>query len=88
MPIYTFVSEGGEVVEDIVPPKTTRITRDGVDYKRCIANEGFTVANQVKTPSQAEQVKGGYYKLECDEGSRFQRQSQFTTKQIKKAWGF
>ena len=88
MPIYSFVSEGGEVVEDIVTPKTTRITRDGVDYKRCIANEGFTVANQVKIPSQAEQVKGGYYKLECDEGSRFQRQSHFTTKEIMIAWGF
>jgi hypothetical protein len=59
-----------------------------VDYERCIASEGFTVANQVKIPSQAEQVKDGYYKLEQKEGSRFQRQSQFTTKQIKKAWGF
>ena len=88
MPIYSFVSEDGEVVDEIVPNGTDRLTIDGKDYRRSLADEGFTVANQVKIPSQAEQVKGGYYKLECDEGSRFQRQSQFTTKQIKKAWGF
>tara|TARA_B100001245_G_scaffold234252_1_gene219436 strand:- start:105 stop:374 length:270 start_codon:yes stop_codon:yes gene_type:complete len=89
MPIYTFVSEGGEVVEEIVPSKTTHITREGVDYKRSMGQEGFSLTGRaVGIPSQAEQVKDGYYKLEQKEGSRFLRQSQFSTKQIKNAWGF
>ena len=88
MPIYTFVSEGGEVVEEIVPLGTSHITRDGVRYEKVLAGECFTVGNQVRIPSQAEQVKDGYHKLEQKEGSRFLRKSQFSTKQIKKAWGF
>ena len=88
MPIYSFISEDGQVVEKIVPSGTNRLTVDGVDYERSIASEGFTIGNQVKIPSQAEQVKDGYHKLEQEHGSRFLRKSQFTTKQIKSAWGF
>ena len=88
MPIYSFSSRDGKVVEKIVPSGTNRLTVDGVDYDRCIASEGFSIGNQVKIPSQAEQVKDGYHKLEQEHGSRFLRKSQFSTKQIKNAWGF
>ena len=89
MPIYSFASKDGELIEEIVPSGTKRVTRGGVDYARSIGSEGFSLTGQaVGIPSQAEQVKDGYYKLEQKEGSRFLRQSQFSTKQIKRAWGF
>ena len=89
MPLYSFESEGGDVVEQLVPIGTERIDIDGIRYTRQAAPEGFAMTGiAVGIPSQAEQVKDGYYKLEQSEGSRFLRQSQFTTKQIKKAWGF
>jgi len=89
MPLYSFESERGNVVEQLVPIGTERIDIDGVRYTRQTAPEGFALTGiAVGTPSQAEQVKDGYYKLEQTQGSRFLRQSQFTTKQIKKAWGF
>jgi len=89
MPIYSFASKDGELIEEIVPSGTKRVTREGVNYERCIGSEGFSLTGQaVGVLSQAEQVKDGYHKLEQSEGSRFLRQSQFTTKQIKRAWGF
>ena len=89
MPIYSFISEDGQVVEKIVPSGTDRLAIDGVDYVRSMGDEGFSLCGKaVGIPSQAEQVKDGYYKLEQKEGSRFMRQSQFSTKQIKRAWGF
>ena len=89
MPLYSFESEGGDVVEQLVPIGTARIDIDGIRYARQAAPEGFALTgNAVGIPSQAEQVKDGYYKLEQTQGSRFLKKSQFTTKQIKKAWGF
>ena len=88
MPIYSFASEDGKTLDEIVPLGTDHITRDGVRYEKVLADECFAVGNQVKIPSQAEQVKDGYHKLEQKEGSRFLRKSQFSTKQIKRAWGF
>ena len=87
MPIYSFASEDGKTLDEIVPLGTDYITRDGVRYGKVLADECFTVGNQVKIPSQSEQVKDGYHKLEQKEGSRFLRKSQFSTKQIKRAWG-
>tara|TARA_R100000963_G_C4582189_1_gene62729 strand:+ start:323 stop:592 length:270 start_codon:yes stop_codon:yes gene_type:complete len=89
MPIYSFASKDGELIEEIVPSGTKCVTRGGVDYERCIGSEGFSLTGQaVGVLSQAEQVKDGYHKLEQKEGSRFLRQSLFSTKQIKRAWGF
>lgn len=88
MPIYSFASEDGKTLDEIVPLGTSHITRDGVRYEKVLAGECFTVGNQVKIPSQAEQVKDGYHQLEQRHGSRFLRKSQFSTKQIKNAWGF
>jgi hypothetical protein len=89
MPLYSFESERGNIVEQLVPIGTERIDIDGVRYTRQTAPEGFALTGiAVGSPSQAEQVKDGYYKLEQTQGSRFLKKSQFTTKQIKKAWGF
>ena len=88
MPIYSFASEDGTTIEEVVSSGTKSICRDGVTYNRSIASEGFFVPGQVRIPTQAEQVKDGYYKLEQSKGSRFLKNSTFTTKQIKKAWGF
>ena len=89
MPIYSFESKGGDVIDELVPIGTRQITVRGTSYTRSEVPEGFALTgNAVGIPPQAEQVKEGYYKLEQTEGSRFLRQSQFTTKQIKKAWGF
>ena len=89
MPLYSFESEKGDVVEQLVPIGTERIDIDGVRYNRQEVPEGFALTGiAVGIPSQAEQVKDGYYKLEQTQGSRFLKKSQFTTKQIKKAWGF
>ena len=89
MPLYSFESERGDVVEQLVPIGTERIDIDGNEYTRQSAPEGFAVTGiAVGIPSQAEQVKDGYYKLEQKDGSRFLKKSTFTTKQIKKAWGF
>ena len=89
MPLYSFESEGGDVVEQLVPIGTECIDVDGVKYTRQEVPEGFALTGiAVGTPSQAEQVKDGYYKLEQTQGSRFLKKSQFSVKQIKKAWGF
>ena len=88
MPIYSFTSKDGTMIEEVVPSGTRNLCRDGVTYERSIASEGFSVPGQVRIPTQAEQVKDGYYKLEQSKGSRFLKNSTFTTKQIKKAWGF
>ena len=88
MPLYSFISEDGKVIEKVVKSGTNRLTVDGTDYERSIANEGFAVSGQVRLPSQAEQVRAGYYQQEQKQGSRFLKKSKFTTKQIKKAWGF
>jgi len=88
MPIYSFVSDEGDVIEKVVPRGTDSVEIGGKKYKRSIVNEGFSIGSLVSIPSPAEQVKQGYRELERKEGSRFLSKSQFTTKQIKKAWGF
>tara|TARA_R110002073_G_scaffold229782_3_gene390684 strand:+ start:6558 stop:6827 length:270 start_codon:yes stop_codon:yes gene_type:complete len=89
MPIYTFKNNTGDTVEELVPLGTTTIKLDGVDYKKCDTPHGVAfTGNAVGMPSQAEQVRQGYHKLEQTLGSRFLDRSKFTTKQIKKAWGF
>jgi len=88
MPIYSFVSGKGDVIDKIVPKGTESVNIEGIKYKRSIVSEGFSIGGSAAVPSQADQVMRGYQKLEKEEGSRFLKRSQFTTKQIKKAWGF
>jgi len=89
MPIYSFQSSGGDVVDELVPLGTTKIEINGKKYTKQEVPEGFALTGVASgTLSQAEQVKDGYYKLEQNLGSRFLDRSTFTAKQIKKAWGF
>jgi len=86
MPIYQFKSEGGEVIEEVVPVGTKDIIFDGEKYFRCLEPTGFAfTGNSTGMPSQTEQVRRGYYKLETEGGSGFK--SSYSKKQIKKAWG-
>ena len=86
MPLYLFSSETGEVIEELVPAGTNDIEVDGNKYSRCLEPVGFAMTGVARgLPSQTEQVKQGYYKLECEKGGQFK--SAYSKKQIKKAWG-
>ena len=89
MPLYTFENNEGDTIERLVPLGRETVTVDGVVYLRSCTPQGFAMTGvAVGLPPQKDQVKDGYYKLECSEGSRFLKKSTFSTKQIKKAWGF
>ena len=89
MPLYTFENSEGDTIERLVPVGRETVTVDGVVYLRSCTPQGFAMTGvAVGLPPQKDQVKDGYYKLECSEGSRFLKKSTFSTKQIKKAWGF
>ena len=89
MPIYTFESDDGKSIEKLVPIGTNSIKVDGLTFPRQKAPESFALTGRASgSLSQSEQVRRGYYKLEQEKGSRFLNTSEFTTKQIKKAWGF
>ena len=87
MPLFTFENSEGHTIERLVPKGRETVEVDGVVYLKTFAPQGFALMGKaVGLPPQKEQVKDGYYKLECQEGSRFLRKSNFSTKQIKKAW--
>jgi len=89
MPIYSFQSSGGDVVDELVPLGTTKIKVNGKTYTKKEVPDGFALTGIASgMPSQAEQVKSGYHKLEQTLGSKFLDRSDFSAKQIKKAWGF
>jgi hypothetical protein len=86
MPLYTFESESGEVIEKVVPVGTSHLEVAGEKFSRKTEPARFAyTGNASGMPSQTEQVKDGYYKLECSHGSRFK--SSYSKKTIKKAWG-
>ena len=89
MPLHDFKNDSGNIIECLVPKGTDTVDVDGVVYTKTNGPSGFAmVGKAVGIKPQKDQVKEGYYGLECKEGSRFLRQSTFSTKQIKKAWGF
>jgi hypothetical protein len=89
MPIYSFESKGGDVIDELVPLGTTKLRVNGKNYTKKEVPDGFALTGIASgMPSQAEQVKDGYYKLEQTMGSKFLSKSEFSVKQIKKAWGF
>ena len=88
MPLYTFESESGEVVEKIVPVGISHLDIGGEKFSGQPEPVRFAYTGRaVGSPSQKEQVKDGYHKMECEHGSRFLKDSTFSLKQIKKAWG-
>jgi len=89
MPIYTFENSEGHTIERLVPKGCETVDVDGVLYLKSCTPQGFAFTGKaVGIPPQKDQVKEGYYKLECEKGSRFLDKSLFSTKQIKKAWEF
>ena len=89
MPLFEFENSEGDTIERLVPKNRKIVKVDGVVYTKVTAPQGFAMTGvAVGLPPQKDQVKDGYYKLECSEGSRFLKKSTFSTKQIKKAWGF
>ena len=89
MPLFEFENSEGDTIERLVPLGRETVTVDGVVYLRSCTPQGFAMTGvAVGLPPQKDQVKDGYYKLECNEGSRFLKKSLFSTKQIKRAWGF
>ena len=89
MPLFEFENSEGDTIERLVPRNRKIVKVDGVVYTKVTAPQGFAMTGvAVGLPPQKDQVKDGYYKLECSEGSRFLKKSTFSTKQIKKAWGF
>jgi hypothetical protein len=86
MPLYTFKSESGEVIEKVVPVGTSHLDMAGEKFSRTSEPPRVSYTGRaVGMPSQVEQVRGGYYKLECEHGTRFR--SNFSKQTIKKAWG-
>ena len=89
MPLFEFENSEGDTIERIVPRNRKIVKVDGVGYTKVTAPQGFAMTGvAVGLPPQKDQVKDGYYQLECNEGSRFLKKSLFSTKQIKRAWGF
>lgn len=86
MPLHTFEAPDGSTVERIVKHGTNRITVNGVKHTRLAVPESFAMpGSAVGMAPQKEQVREGYYQLECDKGSRFN--SKYSKKKIKQAWG-
>ena len=89
MPLFDFSDNKGNIIECLVPKGTSTIDVDGVVYTKTDGPSGFAMPGKaVGIKPQKDQVKDGYYQLECNEGSRFLKKSLFSTKQIKRAWGF
>ncbi len=88
MPLFDFSDDKGNIIECLVPKGTSTIDVDGVVYTKTDGPSGFAMPGKaVGIKPQKDQVKDGYYQLECNEGSRFMKKSLFSTKQIKRAWG-
>jgi len=89
MPLFEFENSEGHAIERLVPRGRKTVRVDGVVYTKVAVPQGFALTGvAVGLPPQKEQVRDGYHQLECKEGSRFMKKSTFSTKQIKKAWGF
>ena len=89
MPLFDFSDDKGNIIECLVPKGTSTVDVDGVVYTKTNGPSGFALPGKaVGMKPQKDQVKDGYYRMECEKGSRFLDSSTFSTKQIKKAWGF
>ena len=81
MPIHEYEMPNGGIIE-IVESSQTVIPKS---WKRLMSIGSFSTGS-VKEQGMSEKVKEGYYKRECESGSRFS--SKYSKKQIKTAWGW
>lgn len=82
MPLHEYVTADGRIVEILQGAKATKVPSS---WKRIISAVSFSTGS-VKEQGMSEKVKAGYYKRECEGGSRFA--SKYSKNQIKTAWGW
>ncbi len=82
MPIREYENEDGEIVEILHGAQEVTIP---AGWRKVISAGSFSTGS-VREETMGDKIKKGYYKEECKSGSRFK--SQFSTKSIKKAWGW
>lgn len=83
MPIYVFQNGQGAQREMLAPMGAEEIEVDGEKWKRARVLTPFGVNTGAQPTSTRDQVRKGYYRMEC-EGGRWR--SGYSKKQIKKAW--
>ena len=81
MPIHEYEMPNGRIVEIVESSQT--VIPNG--WKRLMSIGSFSTGS-VKEQGMSESVKAGYYKRECEDGSRFK--SSYSKKKIKAAWGW
>lgn len=82
MPIREYENEDGEIVEILHGAQEPSIP---AGWRKVISSGSFSTGS-VREESMGDKMKKGYYKAECDKGSRFK--SRFSASSIKKAWGW
>ena len=83
MPIYVYKNDRGEVIEEIRLAKDKDRCPDG--YQRVQTPQPIALTGNASNPADMKSgVLRGYYQEECKGGSEWK--SDFTKKQIKKAW--
>jgi hypothetical protein len=82
MALIEFIGPAGERVERLTRHDTRTIKVRGRLYQRAPV-QSFAVRT-LRDVDQKDQVLTGYYREECQKGSRFR--SKFSKAQIKRAW--
>lgn len=82
MPLHEYLTANGRVVEVLHGTEPTKVPDS---WKRIISAVSFSTGS-VKEQGMSEKVKAGFYRNECESGSRFR--SKYSKKQIKTAWGW
>jgi len=83
MPLHEYITADGGIVEILQGTKWTEVPSS---WKRVITCGSVATSGGVKEKSTSQQVKEGYYKAECKDGSRFK--STHSKSKIKAAWGW
>lgn len=82
MPIREYETEDGEIVEVLQGSQEQAVP---AGWKKIISSGSFSTGS-VRERTMGDSIRKGYYKAECQSGSRFK--SRFSAKAIKKAWGW
>ncbi len=83
MPLYVYENDNGVKVEELRLSKDKDMCPEG--YKRVDAPQPVAFTGRAQSPNNMKDgVLRGYYDQECKYGSKWK--SEFSKKQIKKAW--
>lgn len=83
MPLYVYENDMGERIEELRLSKDRDRCPDGFTRVETPQPISFT-GNSANPTNMKDGVLKGYYKQECDHGSRWK--SEFSKNQIKQAW--